>query len=179
MKLIKLFLLIVLLIAFSIKSYARVHEYRYVETYCQYTPILFVLCSGLFDIESKHEFAPRVINLGTTILCQNAMTYPIKWSVKEGRPDGSAKNSFPSGHTAATFASAEMIRMEYGWGWGAVFYANAVFTGTMRVVHKRHWWWDTAAGAVIGIGSAHVGKMLSDKINLALFPNSFTLTYNF
>lgn len=179
MKLLKTALLSVLLILCAVKSSARVHEYRYVETYCQYIPVLFILSSDLFGIESKHEFVPRVINLGTTVLCQTAITYPLKWCIKEERPDGTAYNSFPSGHTAATFASAEMIRMEYGWGWGAVFYVNAVFTGAMRVVHKRHWWWDTAAGAVIGIGSAHLGKLASDRINLALFPDSFTLTYNF
>lgn len=28
-------------------------------------------------------------------------------------------------------------------------------------------------------GSAHLGRLASDRINLALFPDSFTLTYNF
>ena len=83
-------------------------------------------------IKSENDFTYHLINVGTTYLYQTALTYPYKWAIKEKRPDGTAYNSFPSGHTAATFAGAEMVRLEYGWGWGAVFYANAVLVGTMR-----------------------------------------------
>ena len=72
-----------------------------------------------------------------------------------------------------------MIRLEYGNVWGGIFYAGALYTGVMRVVHQRHWWWDVAAGAVIGVASAHLGKYASDRIMIAIGPTSFSLTYNF
>lgn len=62
---------------------------------------------------------------------------------------------------------------------GALFYANAIMVGTMRVVHHRHWWWDVATGAAIGMGSAHLGRIATDRINLLITPSSFSLTYNF
>lgn len=134
---------------------------------------------GVLGAHCEHDFKHRVFNVAFTYLAQTALVYPLKWTIDEVRPDGSAHNSFPSGHTAAVFAGAELIRMEYGWGWGALFYANAAFVGTMRVVHKRHWWWDAAAGAVLGIGSAHLGKLAADGLYIRLSPNSITLTYSF
>ncbi len=163
----------------AMKSRAQVNEYKFFETYCQYAPVAFVLCSGALGIESKHGFVDRTLNMATSFLYHTAVVYPLKWCIKEKRPDGSAYNSFPSGHTAATFSGAELIRMEYGWVWGSVFYANAVLVGAMRVVHHRHWWWDVAAGAAIGIASAHVGRVTTDALMLRISPTSLSLTYNF
>ncbi len=179
MKAIKVIVLSLVLLVVGCKCKARVNEYKFFETYCQYAPAVFVLCSGAVGIESKHAFVDRTMNLALTTLISTAIVYPLKWTIKESRPDGTAYNSFPSGHTAATFAGAELVRMEYGWGWGALFYANAIMVGTMRVVHHRHWWWDVATGAAIGMGSAHLGRLATDRINLLITPSSFSLTYNF
>ncbi|MGN1226760.1 MAG: phosphatase PAP2 family protein [Candidatus Cryptobacteroides sp.] len=168
-----------LLLHLSIGLNAKVNEYQYPETYLQYTPAVFMLVAGAIGADCEHDFSYRLLNTACVYAAQALVVYPLKWTVDERRPDGSAWNSFPSGHTAATFAGAEMIRMEYGNFWGGVFYTGALFTGVMRVVHQRHWWWDVAAGAVIGVASAHLGKLASDKISLALSPTSFSLTYNF
>lgn len=158
---------------------AKVNEYQYPETYLQYTPAVFMLVAGALGAESEHDFSYRLLNTACVYAAQSLVVYPLKWTVDERRPDGSAWNSFPSGHTAATFAGAEMIRLEYGNLWGGVFYTGALFTGVMRVAHQRHWWWDVAAGAVIGVACAHLGKLASDKISLAFSPASFSLTYTF
>ena len=179
MKAIRILLLCALLFPVTMKGRTRVNEYDFFETYCQYAPTAFVLCSGAFGIESRHGFADRALNMATSFLYQTAVVYPLKWCIRENRPTGSDDNSFPSGHTAATFSGAELIRMEYGWAWGGVFYANAVLVGAMRVAHHRLWWWDVAAGAAIGIASAHVGRITTDALMLRISPASLTLTYNF
>ncbi len=38
----------------------------------------------------------------------------IKYTAKVPRPDGSSRNSFPSGHTAVAFMGATILHKEYG-----------------------------------------------------------------
>ena len=168
-----------LLLCLSFGARAQVNEYRFAETYLQYTPAVFMLAAAWGGVDHEHDFTYRLLNATCVYATQAAIVYPLKWTIDEQRPDGTAWNSFPSGHTAATFAGAEMIRLEYGNVWGGIFYAGALYTGVMRVVHQRHWWWDVAAGAAIGVASAHLGKWASDKIMCTFGPTSFSLTYNF
>lgn len=176
---IKKLILVFLCLSACCRAYSRVNEWAHFETYCQFAPAAFMLGAGLMGVSHENGFTDRLVNTTMTYLYQTALTYPFKWTIREKRPDGTAYNSFPSGHTAATFAGAEMVRMEYGWGWGAVFYANAVVVGTMRVVHRRHWWWDVASGAALGVVSAHLGRITTDNLKVFISPSSVSLTYSF
>ena len=51
-------------------------------------------------------------------LATAGITYALKYSVKKDRPDHSDRHSFPSMHTATSFASAAFIQRRYGWKWG-------------------------------------------------------------
>lgn len=84
------------------------------------------------------------------------VTLLLKYTVREKRPDGSNMHSFPSGHTAVTFASAAFVQRRYGWKFGVPAYALAAYTGWGRVYSKKHHWWDVVAGAAIGAGSAYL-----------------------
>jgi hypothetical protein len=81
-------------------------------------------------------------------------TYSLKYSIDEQRPNGGGQ-SFPSGHTSISFAGAEFIRKQYGWGWGIPSYAAASYVGWSRVETHNHWTLDVLAGAAIGIFSNH------------------------
>ena len=85
-----------------------------------------------------------------------AATLILKYSVKEWRPDRSDRHSFPSGHTAASFASAAYLQRRYGWAYGGPAYALACYVGWGRVFAKQHHWYDCVAGAAIGAGSAYI-----------------------
>lgn len=85
-----------------------------------------------------------------------AATLILKYSVKEWRPDRSNQHSFPSGHTAATFATAAYLQRRYGWWYGGPAYALACYTGWGRAFSKKHHWYDVLAGAAIGAGSAYI-----------------------
>ena len=77
--------------------------------------------------------------------------------MRERRPDSPKHNSFFSGHTATAFTGAELVRIEYGWGYGAAAYAMATSVGFLRVYNKRHWVGDVLAGAGVGILCANAG----------------------
>ncbi len=83
-------------------------------------------------------------------------TMILKYSIKERRPDFSNKHSFPSGHSAVTFAAATYIGRRYGWKWSIPAYALSTYTAWGRVYGKKHHWWDVAAGAAIGAASAMI-----------------------
>jgi membrane-associated phospholipid phosphatase len=74
----------------------------------------------------------------------------LKYTVRSTRPNGDPY-SFPSGHAAISFSSAEYIRKRYGWEYGVPAYALASFVGFSRVRAHEHYFKDVAAGAGIGI----------------------------
>ena len=90
-------------------------------------------------------------SLGTTL----GVTYALKYSVTERRPNGGSQ-SFPSGHTSAAMSAAEFLRRRYGWEYGLPAYALAGFVGYSRVESQEHYPHDVLAGAAIGFISSFV-----------------------
>lgn len=99
---------------------------------------------------------PRVVAVGHDLIraqiVAELVTTGIKQSVRRTRPDGSSF-SFPSGHTAVTFASATVLERHFGWKVGIPAYAVASYVAASRVQMKRHYLSDVAFGAVIGVVS--------------------------
>ena len=71
-------------------------------------------------------------------------------------------NSFPSGHSTASFAIASVIANQYrDHKWvPVVAYSVATITGLSRVYDNKHWLSDVVAGAVIG---TLVGNLVSHR----------------
>lgn len=65
------------------------------------------------------------------------ITYALKYSIKKGRPDHSDRHSFPSMHTATSFATAAFIQRCYGWKWGLPAYILSTYVGWSRVYGKN------------------------------------------
>jgi len=59
-------------------------------------------------------------------------------------------SSFPSGHTAAAFATAGSLAYAYGWTGGVPAYLLASAISVARIRDERHWTSDIVAGAVVG-----------------------------
>ncbi len=109
-------------------------------------------------------------------LASTAMSYgfmalfvnSIKYTAKEMRPDGSTRNSWPSGHTATAFVGATILHKEYGltrspW-YSVAGYGVATATGVMRVLNNRHWVSDVLSGAGVGIMSGELAYAMSDLL---------------
>ena len=156
-----------------------------IDDYVQYLPFICAAGLGLTGVESRHPLGGRLIVIGYTAASFFVVTKLMKEIIYSPRPDGTANNSFPSGHTGTAFAGAEYVRMEYGWGWGAGAYAMASMIAFMRIHNNRHWFSDTLAGAGVGILCAHVGEWLLEptmrlfKREVAIVPSLDPYTGSF
>ncbi|MFY7816176.1 MAG: phosphatase PAP2 family protein [Chryseobacterium taeanense] len=138
------------------------------DNYTQFAPAVLVYGLNAVGVQGKHNFKDRSIIYGTSMLITSAITIPLKHIVKEERPDGSNHLSFPSGHTAIAFASAQFMFREYkdtNFWLGVSGYSLAVFTGVYRMLNDKHWVGDVVAGAGFGILSTELAYWLYPKIN--------------
>lgn len=138
-----------------------------IDNYLQYSPIFGVYALNAMGIHGEHNFKDRTIILGMASLIVCGTVTGVKTLTHRERPDGSAANSFPSGHTATAFMSAEFMRMEYRnvspW-YGVGAYMAATATGVLRMYNNRHWLSDVVAGAGVGILSSQAAFWLYPKI---------------
>lgn len=146
----------------------RGDHYFHADDYIQYLPVVSYLGLGAIGVQSKHSFKERLIVTATSYLAMGVMVNGLKYTVKEKRPDSSARNSFPSGHTATVFMGAELLRTEYGIGYGIGAYTLASGVAFLRLYNDKHWLNDVIAGAGIGILSARIGYWLL-PVNKKLF----------
>lgn len=130
------------------------------DDYLQYLPVAAGLGLGTAGANARHSFKERAVVTATSYLAMGIMVNCVKWTVGERRPDSGSMNSFPSGHTATAFMGAELVRSEYGLGYGLAAYAVAGGVAFLRLYNNRHWLGDVLAGAGIGILSARIGYWL-------------------
>lgn len=141
-------------------THMRDGHYIHVDDYIQYLPGAGYLALGSLGVKSRLRFKERLVVAATSAIALTVLTNGIKYTVGEKRPDSSARNSFPSGHTATVFMGAELIRMEYSLGVAIGAYGVAFGTAFLRLYNERHWLNDVIAGAGIGILSARIGYWL-------------------
>ena len=137
------------------------------DDYLPYTPALAVYGLNLLGIKGKHNLIDRTVLIAGSGLIAGLSVQGMKELTHVLRPDGSAYNSFPSGHTAAAFACAEFLYQEYRdvspWI-GVAGYAAATGTGFLRMYNNRHWLTDVVAGAGFGILSTRLAYWVFPKI---------------
>lgn len=142
------------------------------DDFCQYAPWAATYGLRLCGVRGLHDYVDLTIISGTAFLLTGLSVYSVKTLTKVERPDGSTRNSFPSGHTATAFAGAEILRREY-WNvspWiGIGAYAMAAGTGFLRMYNNRHWLTDVIAGAGFGILSARAAYWLYPVITKTFF----------
>ena len=80
-----------------------------------------------------------------------AVTSVLKYIIRERRPNGGDRLSFPSGHSTTVFAFAAIVGAEHGWAYGVPAYALAAFSGWSRINDNMHYLHDVLAGATVGI----------------------------
>ena len=141
----------------------RNYKARYVDDVLQFVPMAGAVALDLYRWGRTREYQP-LVESASSIALMLIVVHSVKFMHFELRPDNSTWNSFPSGHTAAAFVGAELLRQklpsEY-WYLGVVGYAAAATTAYLRIYHNRHWLGDTLAGAGIGILSAWLGSNLT------------------
>ena len=138
-----------------------------IDNYTQFVSGAVVFALNGLGIKGKHNWKDAALIYGGSIAISTAIVVPLKSITKVERPDVSALNSFPSGHTAIAFASAEFLRREY-WDtspWiGVGGYTIATTTGLLRMYNNRHWFSDVVAGAGVGMASTTLSYLIYDKV---------------
>ena len=118
------------------------------------------------DLEGMKQAA---FSIGTAA----ATTLVLKSLIDEERPDESDDDSFPSGHTANSFASATTLNRRYGWQVGLPAYAVATVTGIARERAREHHWYDVVAGAALGsLTGWYFTDPFDDKVQIVPWADS-------
>lgn len=98
---------------------------------------------------------PRVKVVAVDVLRAQALslglTYGLKYLVGRERPDHSSEDSFPSGHTAQTFASAAVLARYFGPPAVVPAFGVASYIALSRLNQRRHFLTDVTFGAAIGV----------------------------
>lgn len=89
--------------------------------------------------------------LGTSVLLAEG----LKFIVREKRPDGSSRDSFPSGHATAAFAVAT-AESQWHPREAPLWYLGAAVISASRVATDRHYTQDVIAGAALGYFTARL-----------------------
>ena len=139
-----------------------------IDNYTQFAGIGLTVGLKMAGVEGRSSwprlFASSLASYGVMAAFVNG----IKYTASELRPDGSTRNSWPSGHTATAFVGATILHKEYGLTrspWYSIGgYTVATATGVMRVLNNRHWISDVLSGAGIGILSTELAYGICDLL---------------
>ena len=149
--------------------------------------LLFLGAGTLLPLlEDGPDGKNHVLRTADSVLTSTLITEVLKHTVREKRPDGSSRTSFPSGHATAAFAVATM-QSHYHPKQAPLWYAGATLISYSRVKLNRHYYHDVIAGAAVGYFTARWELSQSRGLILAPFIGSskkddskgMSLTFNF
>ena len=129
------------------------------DDYLQYSPILLAYGFDALGMTSKTDIINRSVILLKSELIMSASVIALKHTIRELRPDSSAFNSVPSGHTAQAFTAAAFLSEEFGskYKWVPYLsYSIASTVGALRIMNNKHYLSDVLIGAGIGILSTKI-----------------------
>lgn len=140
-----------------------------------------VICGLLFIFGGEKGRKVAILGLTALLVC-NVVVYLLKFIIAEPRPFLTLHNvdllvrenetySFPSGHTASSFAAAVIIGLKYKWNFRGKSYrfiypllAFAGIIGFSRIYIGVHYPLDVVFGAIVGILSGLLVLKMEDNI---------------
>jgi len=139
-----------------------------IDNYTQFSGIALTAGLKLAGVEGRSSWPRLFASSLASYAVMAGFVNGIKYTASEMRPDGSTRNSWPSGHTATAFVGATILHKEYGltrspW-YSIAGYSLATATGVMRVLNNRHWISDVLSGAGIGILSTELAYGICDLL---------------
>ena len=159
--------LLILMLALSLPSHAQQKHSDALDDVLQYMPYASVFALKACGVQSRDDWKKLAATTAASWVVSAGTGWVLKHTIKETRPDGSDRKSFPSGHSIIAFAGATALHKEFGKvsPWISVAgYSVATFVAVDRVVRDRHHWYDSLAGAGIGFAATEATWWLSDKL---------------
>jgi membrane-associated phospholipid phosphatase len=151
--------------------------YTNADDYLRYVPSLAVYALDVFGVKGKNNFRDKTSLLVISTAFTGITIKTLKASSNRMRPNRLNDYSFPSGHAATAFASAEFLRQEYGeispW-YTAAGYSVATMTAVLRLYKSYHWFSDVVAGAGIGILSTKFAYLVYPAVKRVVWGNKKT-----
>lgn len=147
-------------------GYSRSFHQKY-DDWLQYAPAGVMVGMKALGVKGRSSWGRMLVSDAFSTGLMAIGVNSLKYSCRVMRPDGSSRNSFPSGHTATAFMTATMLHKEYGHRspWYSIGgYTVATLTGVTRQLNNRHWMSDIMVGAGIGILATELGYFLADLI---------------
>lgn len=86
------------------------HHY---DDYTQYAPAALMIGLKACGYNGRSSWGRMLVSDAFSVASMAILVNGVKYSVGRLRPDQSAYNSFPSGHTATAFMTAAMLDKEY------------------------------------------------------------------
>lgn len=131
--------------------------------------VVGVFAVGLFTGNTDLEVTSR--DMTEAVVLGSTTAFALKYAFGRTRPDAtmdksswrSGGDSFPSGHTAAAFAAAQVLadsRPPGEWPLRVAAYTLGGLTAYARLDGNMHWFSDTVAGAALGMA---VGRFISSR----------------
>lgn len=152
----------------EMRHYFQPHFKKTFDNYTQYLPLAATWALNVAGVEGRSSLKRLAVSNALSAVAMASIVNGMKHSIREMRPDGTSRNSFPSGHTATAFVTAGILHKEYGltrspW-YSVAGYAIATATGVGRILNNRHWISDVLVGAGVGILATDVGYLVSDLL---------------
>lgn len=136
------------------------------DNYMQYAPAGLAFTLKIAGVKGRNKLGRSALNWAGGMLIMGGFVNSIKYTAKVMRPDGTTRNSFPSGHTATAFMNATFLYKEYAHVnslYAILGYTMSSYTGVSRSLNNRHWISDILAGAGIGILSTELSYLIIDS----------------
>jgi membrane-associated phospholipid phosphatase len=128
------------------------HDFFVLGNYLGYT--LLPVAVTVYTV-GRAKDQPKVSHVGMdliqSLLLSEALVQTLKFATQRERPDGSDHHSFPSGHSADTFAFATALERHLGWKGAVPAYIFSSYVAISRLSDDKHWLSDAVFGASVGI----------------------------
>ena len=143
------------------------HQYKSyhgdgIDNVLEYVPTAAVFGLKLLGVPAESSWKRRLTVSVVSFGINAAVTYSLKHTIHEMRPDGTDNHSFPSGHTFSSVAAAIGI---WHWNrkWGIAAVVTAILMMFSRLYFYVHYPTDILGGILLGTVLALLSIQIVEK----------------
>src|SRR6185503_15502898 len=120
---------------------SKKNQDKSIDGFLKWSPWIAVIITAIWKEKTERSAKQTIVTAASCVALQYVVVETLKKVVKERRPHSFKTDSFPSGHTSASFAGAEMLRTELKHINPVLSYSGyvlATITGIRRLEERKH-----------------------------------------